>query len=248
MSNFAIGERTNLGISLGEKMKTKYRADGVGERSHRVKEAYNTLRSNITISLQEKGCKIIGVTSAVLEEGNSEICLNLARSFSEYGYRVLIIESLRSSNFAEFFGLNASPGISNVLMNFISLEDVIHTTGYAGLDVVLSGDIPPSASNLLGSDKMGEVFGELSKWYDYIFVDIPPVNVVPDVIILSGHLTGVIVVVKQGKSEKKEVALAVKQLEFAKTKILGFALNGVPKKRRELQAVESDFLSKKFAE
>lgn len=206
------------------------RAGIINERSlFSIKEAYKTLRTNITFSLSEKGCKIIGVTSAMDTEGKSINCLNLAISFGETGAKVLIIDcDLRKPNIAKLLNQKASPGISNVLVNLCSLEDALQATPYKGLEAILSGDIPPNASELLGSDKMEEVFEELSKRYDYIFVDTPPVNIVSDTTILSRHMAGIIVVVKQGESEKADVTSAIEQLKFVKAKILGFVLNGVP--------------------
>lgn len=198
-----------------------------------IKEAYKTLRTNITFSLSETGCKIIGVTSAMDTEGKSINCLNLAISFGETGARVLIIDcDLRKPNIAKLLNQKASPGISNVLVNLSSLEDALRHTPYKDLDVILSGDIPPNASELLGSDKMAELLEELTKRYDYIFVDTPPVNIVSDSTILSRHMAGIILVVKQGETEKADVVSAIEQLKFVKAKVLGFVLNGIQTEKR----------------
>lgn len=210
------------------------RAGIINEQSlFAIKEAYKALRTNITFSLSDKGCKIIGVTSAMDTEGKSINCLNLAISFGETGARVLLIDcDLRKPNIAKLLNEKASPGISNVLVNLSSLEEALRSTEYKCLDVILSGDIPPNASELLGSNKMAELLEELSKRYDYIFVDTPPVNIVSDSTILSRLMAGIVVIVKQGETDKGDVMSAIEQLNFVKAKVLGFVLNGVTTEKR----------------
>jgi Mrp family chromosome partitioning ATPase len=107
-------------------------------------EEYKALRANITFSIPSGGCKIIGITSAEAYEGKSISCLNLGIAFAETKVRVLVIDcDLRMPKLARLISQNAIPGISNVLVNLNTIDEVVqHIEGY-GLDVVLSGDIPP---------------------------------------------------------------------------------------------------------
>ena len=192
-----------------------------------IREAYKTLRTNITFSLAVEGCKVIAVTSALASEGKSITVLNLALSFAETGRRVLLVDcDLRRPSIARLLDMNAKPGLSNVLVKFSSVEHAVRHTERYGLNVLLSGDIPPNPTELLGSDRMAAVIEALKSSYDYIFVDTPPVNVVADASILSNYMDGMLFVVRQGESEKDPVLSAVSQLEFASAKLLGFVLNG----------------------
>ena len=196
--------------------------------SFSIKESYNILRTNITFSLPLEGCKIIGVTSAVSSDGKSINCLNLAISFAQTESRVLLIDcDLRRPNTARLLGLDASPGVSNVIVGLNSLDESVRKTEYENLDVLLSGDIPPNPSELLGSEVMGDILKELSSMYDYIFIDTPPVNVVADPCILSEYMSGIVLVVRQGLSDRNAVSAAIDQLLFSKAKMLGFLLNEV---------------------
>lgn len=193
-----------------------------------TREAYKTLRTNVTFSLTEEGCKVIAVTSAMASEGKSITVLNLAISFAETGQRVLLIDGdLRRPNQARLLSLKAKPGLSNVLVNLSAPAEAVRHTDRAGLDVLLSGDIPPNPTELLGSERMGQLVEELKGQYDYIFMDTPPVNVVADATILSKYTSGMLFIVLQGASEKDPVVDAVAHLEFAGAKLLGFILNGV---------------------
>lgn len=196
--------------------------------SFAVREAYKSLRTNVRFFLRDKGCKSISITSAVAGEGKSITLLNLAISVAEDGNKVLLIDGdLRRPAMGRLMVEPASPGLSNVLAGITTPQEAIRTELYPNLDVLFSGDIPPNPSELLGSDKMGELIDEMSKKYDYILVDTPPVNVVSDASLVANLLDGVLLLVRQGRTRKDAIKRAVANLELTGIKPLGFVLNGV---------------------
>lgn len=64
----------------------------------------------------------------------------------------------------------------------------------------------------------------LRKDFDYILLDLPPVNAVSDPLIASKLTDGMILVVRQNYSNKRSLAEAVRQLRFVDAKILGFVM------------------------
>ena len=190
-----------------------------------VMEEYKTLRTNIMLSSHSDGCRIIGLTSAQPFEGKSINCLNLAIVFAQTGAKVLLIDcDLRMPNQARLTGLPGTPGVSNVLAGMNTLEEAVRKTRYSGVDVITSGDLPPSPTELLGSYKMQAMLKALSAQYDYIFIDLPPANVVADAIIMSGYLSGILLVVRSAFSRRAGVIEAIERLELAKANIIGILL------------------------
>lgn len=197
-----------------------------------VKEEYKTLRTNILLSFPSEGCRIIGITSAQPGEGKSINCLNIAISFAQTESRVLLIDcDLRVPSQARLLDLKATPGISNVLVGMCTSEEAIQKTEYPGVDVLLSGDIPPNPSELIGSENMDKTLRALSKKYDYILIDLPPVNVVADPVIISKSMSGLLLVVRSSVSSRDSVAEAIKRLELAKANIIGILLTCVKNKQ-----------------
>jgi len=196
-----------------------------------ITEEYKTLRTNIMFSIPSDGCKIIGISSAEPMEGKSINCLNLAITFAQTNVRVLLIDcDLRLPKQAGLIAMDAIPGISNVLVGMSTIKKAIQKTCYSGLDVILSGDIPPNPSELLGSENMKKVIDDLSQNYDYIFVDLPPINVVSDAAVMSKSLSGVVLIVRAIVSKRDSVVKAINQLELSGTNIIGIVLNGVNNK------------------
>lgn len=194
-----------------------------------VREAYKTLRTNVSFSLTgEEKCPVIVVTSSMQGEGKSITSMNLAISYALTDRKVLVIDcDLRRPKLARLMRISAKAGLSNLILNPKLLEEAIVPTHVEGLDVILSGDVPPNPSELLGSERMRRILSTLREKYDFIILDSPPVNMVTDAVVLAPMSDGVLFLVRANHSERGAVIHAVEQLEYAKVKILGFVLNGV---------------------
>ena len=191
-------------------------------------EAYKLLRTNVMFSFAGDSCHIIGVTSAVSGEGKSLTACNLAYSMSELGKKVLLLDcDLRLPTVAEKLGLSREPGVTNLLVTGGDFHrSVQKCPDAANLDVIPAGPASPHPTELLSSEKMKSLMDELAKEYDYIVVDLPPVTVVSDALVLSGVLQGVVVVVRNGVVEEKALADAMRQLKMVEMRVLGFVYNG----------------------
>ena len=143
------------------------------------------------------------------------------------GRKVLLIDGdMRRPSISNVLSMSRTPGLSNLLAGG-KAEEIIHLqTLHENLDVLLSGDIPPNPSELLGSEKMKKMIEEFSKQYDFVIVDLPPVTAVADPLIMSKLLDGIVVVVRHGFTKKKNVRETIRQLKFAGVHILGFVYNG----------------------
>lgn len=190
-------------------------------------EAYNLLRTNLYFSLAGvAGGKVVGVTSPCPQEGKSTTSLNLAYALASAGHKVVLIDSdMRRPSLAGVLEMPLAPGLSNLLVD--ENVDAIHSSAvHENLSVLLSGDIPPNPSELVVSDKMKALIEKLRGLYDYVVVDLPPVNLVSDPIMMSRHLDGMIVIVRHGYTRRRDVNDAVRSLKLVNAKILGFVYNG----------------------
>ena len=199
-----------------------------------LQEAYKTLRTNLLFALRGEGCKRFCITSSMPGEGKSITILNLAISIAQTGKRVLLIDAdLRRPALARLLAVNPAPGLSNVLADQATLSEAIRAETYPNLDVMLSGDIPPNPSELLSSEQMVKLVEDVSRKYDYVLVDAPPVNLVSDCCIVANMLDGIVLLARQGKARKDGVKQAINQLRLTECKVLGCVFNGVavnPKK------------------
>ncbi len=99
------------------------------------------------------------------------------------------------------------------------------------LFLIPSGSLPPNPSELLGSERMSFLLSYLTKKFDVMIVDTPPILPASDALLLAPQIDGVVFVVKAGMLRREMVKKAVEQLQLAKANILGVVLNRIDIKR-----------------
>ena len=190
-------------------------------------EQYKLLRTNLDFTLPEgEKCPIIGVTSANRGEGKSTTAVNLSYVLAEKGSRVLLIDGdLRIPSIAKKMEIESSPGLTDLLMGKGASMAEFQSAVLKNWFILPSGNIPPNPSELLGSRRMETVLNELREAFDYIIIDLPPVNIVSDALSISNLITGMIVVVRESYTEKKELERCFRQLKLSNVNILGCVMN-----------------------
>lgn len=196
-----------------------------------IREAYKTARTNIIFSVSGSGsdeCKVIALTSANPGEGKTTSALNLAITFAQTGAKVIIIDGdLRKPRIHQYLGVVKTNGLSTILSNQKTFEEVVFRDIRDGLDCLAAGSIPPNPAELLASDAMKNLLELLKSQYDYIFIDTPPVTVVTDAAALSTNVNGIVLVVREGYTNHESVEHALNLLRIAKAKVLGFFVNDI---------------------
>ncbi len=192
-------------------------------------EQYKLLRTNISFTLPEGvKCPIIGVTSSMRGEGKSTTAINLSYALAENGKRVVLIDGdLRLPSVAAKMKMSNSPGLTDLLVGGEGQEINMYKMRDAeNWCIIPSGELPPNPSELLGSKRMEKLLKTLADKFDYIVVDLPPVNSVSDALALSKHITGMVLVVRQNYTSKNELAACVRQLKLSNVNVLGCVMNG----------------------
>lgn len=191
-------------------------------------EQYKLLRTNLEFTIPEgTKCPIIGVTSSMRGEGKSTTAINLSYVLAEKGSRVLLIDGdLRIPSVAKKMGISSTPGLTDVLMGSGTYQlKSFRTSVLENWYIMPSGEIPPNPSELLGSKRMEVALNSLREKFDYIIIDLPPVNIVSDALSISSLITGLLVVIREEYTEKKELERCFRQLRLSNIKILGCVMN-----------------------
>jgi len=196
------------------------------ELSFAAAEAYKLLRTNLLFALPEQECRIIGVTSSIRGEGKSTTSVNLAYTLAQTGKRVLLIDGdMRLPTIAQKLEMSATPGLSNLLAGLSAERNCLRKSKYFDNWYILpAGDIPPNPSELLGSERMHALLERYKDVFDYILLDLPPVNIVVDALVITKWTDGVIVVVRQNYTDRRALDACMYQVEKLGAKMLGFVM------------------------
>lgn len=197
----------------------------------RTEEAFKTLRTNLQFCGKE--VKSIALTSCTPNEGKSSVILQLARSLSENGKRVLFIDAdLRKSVILSRCQVSQTvKGLSHYLSGQCAFTDAVYMTNVKNLHMIFAGPVPPNPAELLGSNAFKLVIEKMKTVYDYIIIDTPPLGSVIDAAVIANECDGSILVVKSGEISRRFARKIVDQLRMADCPILGAILNSVDMKK-----------------
>lgn len=191
-------------------------------------EQYKLLRTNLSFTLPEdEKCSIIGITSAMRGEGKSTTAVNLSYVMAESGKKVLLIDGdMRIPSVAKKMGIENSYGLTDLLRGAKSVQmGTFKFPEHNNWYIMPSGALPPNPSELLGSERMNNVLKTLSQNFDCIIIDLPPVNLVSDALAVSKFISGMIVVIREDYTEKKELETCFRQLKLSDVNVLGCVIN-----------------------
>lgn len=219
--------------TINRKKRDPQRAGKICENlPYSGREAFKRLRTNVLIALnQEKKCPVIGVTSAQPSEGKSTTTINLAYSLAELKKSVLLIDGdMRRPAIHNAVGCGLTPGLSEILSGSQNLKDAIvrynSRSDETCFDLIPGGDFPDNPSELLNSNRFQKLLEVVSNVYDYVLVDLPPVNAVVDAVNASKYTDGLVVVIRENHCPRFVLDSCLEQLRYAKANILGFVMNG----------------------
>ncbi len=206
-------------------------------------EQYRRLRANLKFVLQEnEECPVIGITSSMRGEEKGRTAVNLARAIAESGKKVLLIDGdLRASEIAAEMKTINKPGLSDLLIGeksykISSFKSRIYDNWYA----IPSGTRVSNPSELLDSKRMKNLLKVFSQKFNYIIINLPPVNVFSDTVAVSEMISGMILVIKENCTTKKELSACVNQMKFAEFKLLGAVMNKEkPKLKKKIRFEEN---------
>lgn len=191
-------------------------------------EAYRNVRSSLLLNPSGKPFKTLAVTSAVPKEGKTTTSANLATSFAQTGHRVLLVDAdLHRGEIHRIFGLQAGRGLAEILVGHSSIDQVLQHTAVEGLDIIGTGAFPDNPAELFLRREMREFLAEASEKYDLVILDAPPVLAVSESAVIASQMDGTLLVVWSGRTSRKLLHAAVRQLLSRGANLMGCVLNNL---------------------
>lgn len=201
-----------------------------------MSESIRTLRTNLQFASVDKKIKTILVTSSVPGEGKSFIAANLACAFANSGSRVLLVDcDIRKGRQHRIFSSHNKKGLSNLLLDDVRnvYSEYVNETAIKNLSVIYKGMTPPNPSELLNSDKNKQLISILKDDFDVVIFDGAPIVGLPDSLIMSTLVDGVIVVTACKETSISVLEDTKRNLQNINANILGVVLNRASGKKNK---------------
>lgn len=187
-----------------------------------LSEAYLTVRSNLAMSTRHGVPKSFMVTSSRPAEGKSTTSYALASVIARTGKRVALVDAdMRSPSIHTLFDAKNEDGFSNYLTGTDDLRSLIHETDIPNLWLMTAGRTPPSAAELLSTDRAAEMVAKLLEQFDHVVVDAPPLLGLADAPLISNAIEGVVYVIEARGVPIRGINLSLERLHDSNANLLG---------------------------
>lgn len=191
-------------------------------------EGVRSLRTTLQLSLDHAPNNIVMLTGSRPDAGKSFLSVNLAALVASAGKRVLVIDGdMRRGEVHSHFGVRHQPGLSDVLRGAEPTQ-VIQREVLPGLDVLTKGTLPTHPAELLMGECFRDLLDALSRRYDLVIIDTPPVLAVTDSTVIGKYAGTALLVVRYGRHPIGEISETAKRLETGGVTLKGVLLTDVP--------------------
>jgi capsular exopolysaccharide synthesis family protein len=168
------------------------------------------------------------VTSAAPAEGKTTVACCIAIAMAQAGQKVLLVDcDLRRPRLHRVFGKSSDVGLTTTLFAPEDAARAASPTAIPNLSVLPAGPIPPNPAELLHSSAFTALLQSLSRQYDRIIIDSPPIIAVTDATILSTLVDGVMLVVRGFSTSKEVVRFGAKTIGDVSARLAGVVLNAI---------------------
>lgn len=201
------------------------------EHSYTRKEQLRALKTNIQFCGDD--VKTIVFTSALPNEGKSTVVFDLARSLTDSGKRVLLIDTdMRKSVLVGRLRAKTADGkeirgLSHFLSGQSKISDILYACQIPKLIVTFAGPSVPNPTEILEKKYFDELLALGREQFDYILIDSAPIGAAIDAAVIARKCDGAVLVVGQGEVSSRLIINVKKQLEVSGVRILGAILNKV---------------------
>ena len=213
----------------------------------RFAEAVRSIKLAIDLSPGKTSNQVVGITSALPNEGKTTIAASLAQIIGHTGKSVIIVDcDLRNPSLTAAFAPNAVTGIVDVLNGDRSLEETVWRDPKTDLVFLPAVAREPlfHTSEILSAEAIRSLFDRLRTMYDYVIVDLPPLAPLIDVRVTTPFIDCFILVVEWGRTKIDVAQHALHTAPNIYENLIGVVLNKTDiKSMTRYDSYRSDYYS-----
>lgn len=190
-----------------------------------LQEAFRVLKSNILFLGKENQVKTITITSCNPGEGKTTIALNLAASLASSEIKTLLVDAeFRKQKKPWSIEGEANQAASKLDFRGAYPGELIKDTSVKNLSYLSIGSSLSNPEMLIDSAQLKGFVDELSKDFDMVIIDAPPLGGVIDSALIAANTDAAVLVVQSRLHDYRTVLQVKEQLEKANVRLLGVVL------------------------
>ncbi|KVO52094.1 polysaccharide biosynthesis tyrosine autokinase [Burkholderia stagnalis] len=194
-------------------------------------ESLRSLRTSLQFAMVGSANNVVMLTGPSPGIGKSFTTANLAAVLAASGKRVLLLDAdMRRGHLHEFFGVSRDGGLSDVMVQAHTFDDVVRRNVIEHLDLMTTGQVPPNPAELLMTDRFSAFVAEASARYDIVLVDTPPVLAVTDATVIGKHAGTTLIALRYGQHPMQEIQETTRRLRNGGVQLKGIVFNGIPRR------------------
>jgi capsular exopolysaccharide synthesis family protein len=182
---------------------------------------------------RDRSLKRVLITSTLPQEGKSTVSANLACTLArKKQQRILLVEGdVRRPSLSPLFGVGKLPGICQWHQGEPDIKKSVYHLDSLNLWFLPAGSSPSNPLDVLQSGKLASAMDRLAEIFDWVIIDSPPVMPLADTSVWMRWAEGILLVTRQGISEKQQLQRGLEAIESKK--LIGAVLNGSRRSSRQ---------------
>jgi capsular exopolysaccharide synthesis family protein len=192
-------------------------------------EAFRSLRMNLHHAFDTPPV-LLTITSPGAGDGKSMVASNLALSFSEAGYRTLLIDGdIRRGKLHAVFGIDRRPGLLDYLAGDVEAHAVLREVPmHVNLTLIPGGTRRHRGPELLTSARLPALLDMVRSRFDVILMDSAPLAAGVDAYALGVATGSMILIMRTGVTDRRVAKAKLKLVGRLPIRLLGAVVNAVP--------------------
>lgn len=208
-------------------------------------EAVRNMRTSVLFSPSGVSPKVVMFTSSTPREGKSTSAFLMALTSQQMGRSAIIVDcDLRLHALSSLVREdNDKPGLLAVIDGEATIGEALHIDPATGLHILTAQPsergTPLSAADTVSSQGFATLVGQLSRAYDLVILDTPPVLVVTDPRIVGRLADAIVYAVRWDFTPRGAVQEGLREMRSVSAPLAGIVLTMVDSERVASYAYES---------
>ena len=215
----------------------------------RFAEFIRSVKLAIDLNATNSPHTVVGITSALPNEGKTTIAASLAQLIAQAGGRVILVDcDFRNPSLSRGLAPKATSGILEVISGKSSLEDLVWSDQSNSLSFLPTVKRAPlfHTSEILASEATKKLFDKLRTNFDYVVVDLPPLAPIVDVRAAAHFIDCFMLTVEWGRTKIDVVQHALNSAPNVYEGLIGVVLNKTDiKSMKRYDSYHSDYYDNK---